>query len=426
MPFKDWKIWFKMLPLSLKWFVLLILIRPIADLLYFLKEVSPVLSPLYLIGILTPLIIMVSYLSSRFPKKFPSFLTDISFKLWAFIVVLNLILLLISQNKDLGLIGDIIKYINPIFIFVYLRHFIRDKKDLHGILQAFYYSASIPAFLLLYEVIFNPINVEYLSEGRGGGARIQGGYADIMNYAIYINAALLIKFYFYLRGFYIKRIGSISSLAGLGVVTVICFMGLVSIKQTSSWMVAMALGLLFVTFIVRRLQGFVLVIVLLPVIAYFAITTYTTRIEPLVEKEYEVLEGEAEIDRSFNGRMTRWRKYSNIWLDMPLVNNLIGVGSSDDENVPVMIGGGMHSDIVRMLFLGGVAGLLFYLLFLTSTLRSLRYMQLPERFIVLGVLGSILLYSVSTTPLLYAPFIYFAFPVLSYAALPKPLLAPHG
>lgn len=66
MKFNQWKIWLKSKPWILKWFILLVLIRPIIDNLYFLKDISPFLSPLYIAGVLTPL--MVIYVLAKTKK----------------------------------------------------------------------------------------------------------------------------------------------------------------------------------------------------------------------------------------------------------------------------------------------------------------------------------------------------------------------
>lgn len=57
---------------------------------------------------------------------------------------------------------------------------------------------------MFYESIFNPIAIEYVSEGRGGGSRIRGAYADIMNYAIYIEILFITMSYYFLTYIYNK------------------------------------------------------------------------------------------------------------------------------------------------------------------------------------------------------------------------------
>ena len=80
----------------------------------------------------------------------------------------------------------------PVYLFAFLRVFIRNKKDFNGLLTTFLYSASIAALMLLYELLFNPIQIEY----SRGIESIPGGYADVMNYAIYLSFGFLILYTF--------------------------------------------------------------------------------------------------------------------------------------------------------------------------------------------------------------------------------------
>lgn len=420
MTYKNWKIWLGLLPASLKWFAVLILVRPIIDVFYFLKDISPFISPLYIVGILTPLAVVLSFISRGFPKKYKSFVTDFNYGTWAVIVIVNL-LLLFTLYGGFGIAADVLRYCTPIFLFYYIRHFVCSKVDLIGLLQTFYYSAYIPAGLLIYELIFGAISPEYLSEGRGGGARVQGAYADIMNYAIYITGAFLIRCYFFLRSVRVKKVSS-GKIINLLIVFVICFIGLVSIKQTSSWIVIAFLIFLFLAFNLSNKRGATTILFLIPFIIILGQSTFKSKIEPLIEKEYKVIDGDADIERSFNGRMSRWVKYFDIWFDMSIASNVFGSTLSGHEKVPVMFSGGMHSDYVRVIFLTGVLGLIFYLLFFINLANRVKKIPVPERFLVFGAIGSILLYSVSTTPLLYAPLIYSFYPIFAYAALPKSIL----
>lgn len=420
MTYKNWKIWLKRLPFSMKWFVILILVRPIVDAFYFLKDISPFISPLYIVGILTPLLIIISFLSRDFPRRYKSLIADFSFGAWSVIVIFNLLILL-STYFDFDTITDVLKYSTPLFLFYYVRHFVGSKVHLIGLLQSFYYSAFIPSALLIYEITIEPINPEYLSESRGGGARIQGAYADIMNYAIYITGALIVRCYFFLRSVRAKKVTR-AKIINLSVVIIICFVGLIGIKQTSSWVVATFLISLFLMFNLNNKKGVIAVMFILPIAILIGLSTFESKIEPLITKEYSVIEGDARLESSFNGRMSRWIKYFEIWSDMPISSNLMGTSLSGHEKVPNMLGGGMHSDFVRVIFLTGIIGFSLYLMFFMFIGNRVKKVSFPDKFLIWGAIGSVLLYSISTTPLLYAPLIYCLFPVFAYASLPKLIL----
>lgn len=420
MTYKNWKIWVSQLPLSLRWFVVLILLRPIIDLFYFLKEISPLISPLYIVGILTPLFIIFSFLSKKFPQKIKSLICDLNFGMWSLLVAFNLSLLFLIDS-GFEVISDVLKYSTPLFLFYFFRHFIRSKVDLIGVLQTFLFSAYIPIILLIYELIFGAISPEYLSEGRGGGARMQGGYADIMNYAIYFTGAILIQCYFFLRSAQVKAVDSKKSIKFV-LVLVLCFVGLISIKQTSSWAVAFLVFGLFVFYNLKSIKGFLIILLFSPLLVYVGVATFNSKIEPLIEKEYKVIEGKSNIEASFNGRMSRWVKYFGIWTEMSIGSNLLGTPFSNDKVSSTMISGGMHSDFVRVIFLTGILGLLLYLSFLSLILKKGIGLPTPEKFLVISAIGSTILYSISATPLLYVPYLYYIIPIFCYAALPKPIL----
>ena len=142
MSFAEWKAWYKSLHWTRQWFVILNLIRPITDNFYELKKISIILSPLYIIGIMTPILILSSFNNRHFSRATPSPI-DIPFGIWGIFVILNCIFLY-SVNTSVTILGDIIKYIMPVFLFFYCRRFVRDKRDLLGMCQTFIYAACFP------------------------------------------------------------------------------------------------------------------------------------------------------------------------------------------------------------------------------------------------------------------------------------------
>lgn len=413
MNFKVWFLWFKSLQWSRRWFVLLILIRPFVDLFHQLKNVSPFLSPLYIIGILTPLFIIISLLSGKMKKRIPVE-SDYLFFIYGTIVFCNCMLFL-AMFFSLDTIGDIIKSFTPILLFFYLRRFVHSRADLEGILQAFFYSCVFPFAMIIYENIINPISVQVISQNRGGGMRLQGGYADIMSYAIFIIAGAIIVSYFYVKAAAAKKKPTLKTL----IVFILCVIGLVSIKHVSSWTVFLACMGTFFYYISQRKQGFIIAILVIAVVAtFFAPEIYKSQIEPLINKEIAVAEGEKEAKYAFNGRMTRWGNYFSIWEEMPFYSKLFGVTTSGFEEVPVMVGLGMHSDYVRILFHSGIVGLVIYLLFLFSLFFKYRKLKIHDKYLLVASLSAILLYSVSTLPTLYMPLMYILLSIFAFFSLP--------
>jgi O-antigen ligase len=153
--------------------------------------------------------------------------------------------------------------------------------------------------------------------------------------------------------------------------------------------------------------------------AFFAQDLYVDHIEPLIGKEILVVEGESDSDQAFNGRMTRWEKYFETWEQMPPINHFIGITTANFKETVVMIGGGMHSDYVRQLFMTGFIGLFFYVMFLFSVLSRWVRLAMPEKYLIAATSAMMILWSITTVPTLYAPLLYIVYPIIAFVLLPK-------
>lgn len=437
MRFREWRQWLGSLPWTRQWFVLLVLTRPVIDVFYFLKHVSPVLSPGYIVGALTPVLILLSFNSSSLPEKNRS-KVDHYFLVWGGLVFINIVAVILLDSS-LNTIGNALKYLLPILLFFYLRRFIRSKLDLHGLLQTFLYSAVFPALLLVYENVLEPISTQVT---RGSEVRFYGGYADVFNYGFYIVGSFLILGYFYLQGEERRRSAGIHQRT-LFFVFPVFVLGLFAIKHTSSWAVFLMLFMLLLLFRFRTSGLSVTFLLVLLGVSIFAQDIFESQIQPLVNTEIMVLEGEAEIEKSFHGRAGRWKRYFDIWKEMPVYSKLLGVSLYDFETsperihfelnrqlrqkIPIMLSGGMHSDYVRILFLSGGIGLALYLLFLFGIFQQRKRLVRGERYLVIGAILTVLLYSVSSNPNLYQPLLYYILPIFAYVLLPvKPLQTGNG
>lgn len=416
MPFSEFRLWYKGLPWVFKWFVWLVILRPIIDNFYFLKEISPLLSPLYLVGVLTPVMLFFSFISPSFRAKYRSPIGDLLFGLWGVLVFINSFAVFLN-DASLNLFGAVIKMTTPVMLFFYLRHMISSRKDLMGVLQAFLIGCIFPAVIFMYEQLFGAISPDYLSEGRGGGARIQGAYADIMSYAIYIVGSFLVVSYFFIRKLELGT-ATLRDFLFLGAVVLIDVVGLMAIKQVSTYSVMGVLIALLLMFLFTNRKTTVLVLLTIPLIGFVAVKIYDSSLGQMVDKEIRVLEGESDVNRSFNGRMTRWNKYFELWDEMPGYSVYFGAPTSGFKETPIMIGGGMHSDYVRNLFLTGVVGLILYNLFLLFLFFKSIALNKYDKYLALACLLALSMHSISTTPLLYVSYFYLLLTVFSFVLLP--------
>jgi hypothetical protein len=411
---REWKIWLYSKPWSIKWFVYLILLRPVIDNFYFLKNISPFLSPLYWIGLMTPVLCMPAILKYRFHFNTIHRL----FNIWAFLILLNTFFIIFQKVELLIIIQWILRLSMPVYLFFFLRVVLKNKRDLCGLLTTFLLAACVAMIMLLYELIFKPIRLGY----SRGIERISGGYADVMNYAIYLSFSFLILLYFYIIRKSTGK-GMNINLPVLLVSGVICVAGYISISHTSSYAVFAALVILFVASISRRFAGisFVLIFAFWFMLFFWGDKFYQEKIDPLVGRELEVIKGNKPETQLFHGRMARWEFAWSQFKNAPAISWIIGYPASMN-NCLFHISIGIHNDYLRIFYLTGIAGISVYLLILFLLWRRRRFLKLPERFLLNGSLVILLLYSVSTTPTFYANFLYILFIILAYFSLPPSLL----
>jgi hypothetical protein len=239
-----------------------------------------------------------------------------------------------------------------------------------------------------------------------------------MSYAIFITGFFLIVAYYFVGRLHAGRHRSLNMKKMLVVIGLV-LLGLISIKQVSTWAVVSVLFFMLLLRSVRNSRSVILsLLVVLLVLPFFVQTVFDKEINPLVQKEIAVANGETDIEYAFNGRVGRWERYLGIWSDMPVQARLFGVAFSGADEAPVMISGGIHNDFIRMMFLTGIAGLLLYFIFLYMIFRSRLLARLPERFLISGAVACIVLHSISALPLLYASYVYLLMAVFAFAALP--------
>lgn len=415
--YKDWRIWISTKPWDLKWFIFLILLRPIIDNFYFLKEISPILSPLYWVGVLTPVLCIHPILRYNYGHNRIHTL----FNILAVLIIVNVFFLIFRPIDLISLIQWILRLSLPIFLFPFLRVFIRNKTDLKGLLTTFLYSASIAAFMLLYELLVKPIQVEY----SRGIERISGGYADVMNYAIYLSFGFLILTYFYIL-FKLTREGLKISFSLLIAVGIFCMVGFIGISHTVSYVVFASLLIIFITSLARKYTIISSLLIIFMWIGLFVYGDkfYQERIDPLVVKEIEVIQGKRDEAQLFHGRMSRWKYAWNNFKDAPATAWIFGYPTSlEDPLFNISIG--IHNDYLRIFYFTGISGLFVYLLFLNTLWRRRKFLYLADKFLLSGTLIILLLYSVSTTPTFYPNFLYILFSIFVYFALPPLKLVKH-
>lgn len=387
------------------------LLRPLIDNLYFLKNISPFLSPLYIVGVLTPVLIFYTLVKTKQPTQSK---LDRHMKTWTFFLLLGTFFVILFDPLTLLSFEFLLKLMLPSYIYFFCRRFITNKEDLDGILTTFLYSGVFVAMILLYEVFINPIRVE---ESRGM-SRIQGSFGDVVSYGIFLTFSFLIACYFYFSRKdyqpFRKRIRTLLTVSSLSV------LALLNIHHIASYTNFVMLLLLFLVYNFKTNKaaaaGFSIMLFLLFI--FFAQPIIEQKVTPLFETDVAVFEGEQDQERLLHGRVGRWEFMADEFTNQGIFAQFIGYPTTF-KYAYHYVGIGAHSDYVRILFLSGYCGLFFYLLILaTFYQRSLR-MPFAVKFLALGVLGIILLYSISIVPTYYPPFVYIMMSIFAYVALPK-------
>jgi hypothetical protein len=425
---KEWLVWFKSTPITLRIFLVLILSRPIIDATYIFKD-EGILSPMQLVGAFQFLFFSSMLILKRNKLWSGNIMTGL-FSVFSIILLINAFL--VSTNNNIfGFISSFFKIGTPIVAFFYLRNEIRSIRDVNGILNTFLISAIIPYTIFLFEFFVQPIRVVEMSDSRGGGLRLSGFYADIFNYMCYIIGTYIILVSFIVEK---KYHGYSVKLFKYILILLLTFTGMLGINHQASWGVFVVL--ILITFI--QLRAFKLgkqIAVLMVVSIFFAGgILWEDTISKLFAKEIAAYEGRADADRMMNGRIIRWKMYFNYWKVIPVTYQLLGVGghkpSESAYNVTfrgtvtssisqIMMSGGMHSDYVRIFFSTGIFGSLLYLFFQLSVVNRILKHPKKIRFLLFGGWIVLILYGVSANPLLSsAGLMYFYITVLVLISLP--------
>ena len=196
------------------------------------------------------------------PKSRPSKI-DRTFNFFAFFVAVGIAFLVLYDPSSLTALEMLLKLSLPIFLFYYLRRFIRNLQDLEGLMQTFLYSAIFVAGILLFEVAFGAIRIE---ESRGFD-RIQGSFGDVVSYSIYILFSFLIFGYFFLKAKRKKM--DLKVRRNILIVSGICVIGLFNIHHVASYIIFAALVGLFFLFNLRSDQGSTFLIGIVAIVLFF-------------------------------------------------------------------------------------------------------------------------------------------------------------
>ena len=407
----NWRVykkWFSTRPLNYKWMLLVIISLPMFAATWEMKKSSG-FSPLQLFGLL----VFAFGIMSTIRKKSMSPNLIFTFYIFLFLLLANLLLVL-GYVGSFNQFGVTIRTILPFVLFFYFRRYLNSLLDIEGFLITFLIASVFPIATLYYEIIFDPIREVYNTASRGGGLRLSGFYADLFGYMSHLICGFICYCYFYIKNIDKKRKHFVFSNVGFLIVLLISLIGIFNLRHQASWAVSLAILLVFVYFIRKKVSFFQLVIFLLIMFGvgvYFYLEIFSV----LFAKDINVYEGNARDTAALNGRVYIWKKYFAYWENFPLMGQWFGAGLAQHEKSKIMIGGGMHNDYVRYFFSTGIVGIICYMSFLLYLLKNALTTKLVEfKFLILSSVLVIIMYSISTLPLLASgAMMYFVVAIIS-------------
>ena len=401
MQIKEWPGWFKSLGIEKKWFIIVILIRPVLEGFYKLKETSIIFSPLYWLGVGVPIAILWTILT-KYRKPAQGIPGSGVFRFFGLFVLLSVVMLFVRVG-GISSIEAILRVTIILFLFAYSVRYMNEWCDVEGVLIAFLLSAIYPLSMMMYEILVSPISVE-MSRGL---ERIRGFYADSFNYSIYMVLSTIVLLYFRERWKWLNYKILFPFFA-------IVILGLYHLNHIASWAAFIAIVVSRVTSSPKMVVGiFVSVIVFMPLIVQQEFDDDVLYESRLLGREYEILMGERPVEQAFHGRISRWQYYYGLIKDAAPQVWLFGIYSDfDTYPEPAYVLVAPHNDYLRIFLLAGVTGLLGYLIFLASILKSATKLNENKRFIKYAVIAVITIYSVSAIPTLYASLMTIVIPVM--------------
>jgi O-antigen ligase len=414
--YQEWRRWISSLPWKYRWFVILVLIRPIVDFSWNERFFFS-FNLLQVIGVLTPVLIIFLIVTRQLSSAIASdSKTSRYFFIWSIFLLFNALITFFGQ-PSLESINIALKLTFPIYIYLFLRYFIKSKADLEGIFQTILYSTIVPASLVIYEIVVSPIRVATRSEGV---TRVMAGYSDVVYLSIFVLLSLLIIGYFWLAqqdGTSRNKIRLTTMLIIIGM-DVLC---LVRINHAASFITFGVLLGFFILYNLRPESKSALIAVML--ISFIVVIGISVRpqktVGTLVQTDIDVLRGEKNADAALHGRVWAWKRHWNYFnARTTFGERMFGMVG---KTAPFLLGVGPHNDFLRIIYATGYLGLIVYLFMLFSIFQQSRKVPRPQKFMIQGMLIIIVMMSITTTPTFYVHVDYIFMSILAFLALPKKL-----
>lgn len=401
-----WISWYKEKHFVFRFIIIVILFRPLIDQLYFVKSVSIFFSPLYWIGIITPLICLYTILREPLQRGF----LDRMMTLFSILLLSSSVFMLFTHIDKLSYWQMLLRVTMPFYLFFYFRRFIKQRKDLEYILVTFMFSLTFVLLMLFYETIFS----SFRNETSRGLERIQANFGDVASYGIYLNLGLIVSGYFH---FIKERVMNFYLDNSFYLIVFSIVISIFRLNHITSVIVFVSLFVVFVYYFSKKQFTSILIISILISILIIIIEP-TLEVPELFSSEIEHLENEDQINQFGHGRLGRILNIAEIFENADLLNILFGLPYTLNDSYFFMYGSsGIHNDFLRIFSFAGLVGLIIYLSILFNSYIYSKRLGLALQYLIVSMLVFITLTSMTLTPTTYYTPMYLLLPLFSYISL---------
>lgn len=390
-----------------KWFLLLILFKPLIDGTFWLKEYSVFLSPLYIVGVGVPAAVLIGAIFRHRPLRIES----PALLLYSVLCTATSILLIIMHQLSVGVIEAALKISLVSYMYYYARRTITKPDHFVLFLKVSLIAAVVTFALLLYETSTGPLKYSI----SRGVIRFEGIYADVVSYSLYMVTGLIAGLSLVMIK---KKENAYAQRISLFVAIGIAILYLVSINHVASYAVTAAIVVAYLYYSKMRHELFVGIAILIIAVSMYGFGDYFEKIveeSEIMSREYEVVTGERDISQGFHGRFTRWNVIEQTYEGANALSYLFGIPYDNElKNYYHWTLVGPHNDFIRIFVSTGVIGLISFIAFIVGTIRASWKSERGLSYCAVAVCIAWFLYSVSAVPTIYSTFVFFAVPVMSY------------
>lgn len=333
-----------------KGIILSFLIRPITDTCWQPQFLILGFRPTEYVGVLLPTLVFLQMLFN----KSTSFNRDIPSKLWIlsiYFTLFNTMLIFAMGGGAKEGVNFFYRAFNGFMAYFLIKEFFNDQKIFRVLLLAILIASVFPMGMSVYQ---NLLGGAFRTRATVGGlVRNVGLYHDgfsLKLYSFQTLMAVLLYWSYFIRGRMFIARGFLILLGTSAIYTIYRIF-------TKSGFASIVLC--FLAWNIVRKNYIVLAATIILTSTLFVIpgSPVLKQVETVFQKEIGALEGEVKLEHTLQGRWYGWQDMLKFWMDLPVLNKLIGDAHKRT---------GTHNDFLRVMMSGGIIGLAIYLLFIFS------------------------------------------------------------